>query len=345
MTARLNALDRLARLLSVIPWVAGHSDGVLIDDVVRRYAYPRPQLIEDLRDVVFFVGVHPFTPDALIEVELGDDRVRIRYADWFARPLRLTASDAARLLTAGRSVLAATGGQAHGEELGDDPDEAGAVSPLLRALTKLGTTIGEGAAEAVDVRLGRATEDALDLLRDAIAERRQVDMEYYTYGRDELTSRRVEPAHLFSDQGHWYVRGWCHRAEGERVFRLDRIRTIAITADPTTRSTLGTGIAFEASDDDPRVTLRLGPDARWVAEQYPVDDSHPDGDHLIVTLPVATEPWLERLLLRLGPSASIHASDPRLGSDLRARAADRILRRYRTDDEAGAPSPTGRVQP
>ena len=98
--------------------------------------------------------MHPFTPDALIEVELGDDRVRIRYADWFARPLRLTASDAARLLTAGRSVLAATGGQAHGEELGDDPDYARTV--VARLLGSLGLTPDESAgvaAQAVDAAL------------------------------------------------------------------------------------------------------------------------------------------------------------------------------------------------
>ena len=55
--------------LSVIPWVAEHPDGALIDDIVERYAYPRAQLLDDLQDVVFFVGVHPFTPDSLIEVD------------------------------------------------------------------------------------------------------------------------------------------------------------------------------------------------------------------------------------------------------------------------------------
>ena len=40
MSARLNARDRLARLLSVIPWVADQPDGVPIDDIVARFAYP-----------------------------------------------------------------------------------------------------------------------------------------------------------------------------------------------------------------------------------------------------------------------------------------------------------------
>ena len=48
-----------------------------------RFDYPRSQLVEDLTGVVFFVGVHPFTPDSMIEVDISDDEVQIRYADWF----------------------------------------------------------------------------------------------------------------------------------------------------------------------------------------------------------------------------------------------------------------------
>ena len=104
MSPRLTARDRLARLLAVIPWVAAH-DGAALDDISERFDYPRDQLLADLQDVVFFVGVHPFTPDTLIDVDIREDRVWIRYADWFAKPLRLTAEEGARLLTAGRSVL------------------------------------------------------------------------------------------------------------------------------------------------------------------------------------------------------------------------------------------------
>ena len=113
--SKLNARDRLARLLSVIPWVAEQPDGAAIDDIVERFV-PRKQLLADLQEVVFFVGVHPFTPDSLIEVEVSDDRVSIRYAEWFSRPLRLSPEEGARLLTAARSVLPLT------ESAGDDPD-------------------------------------------------------------------------------------------------------------------------------------------------------------------------------------------------------------------------------
>lgn len=326
MSARLNARDRLARLLSVIPWVADQPDGVPIDDIVARFAYPRTQLLEDLQEIVFFVGVHPFTPDSLIEVDVSDDQVSIRYADWFSRPLRLSPEDGARLLTAGRSVLAM--GDTDDDSDSADEGEAEAPSPLLRALTKLGTALGEGAEQAVDVRLGTAPADTLGVLRDALERGVQVELAYYSYGRDELSERRVEPAKVFSDQGNWYLSGWCHRAEGERVFRLDRIRTAAVTDIPVEHSDAGVDGAFTPSNDDPRVTLQLTPTARWVVEQYPVESVDDDGEHLIVTMAVSARGWLERLLLRLGPEATVLKADPLLGTGLASSAANRILARY-----------------
>ncbi|NCG36379.1 MAG: WYL domain-containing protein [Actinobacteria bacterium] len=317
MSNRLTARDRLTRLLSVIPWVAQQDDGALIEDIVTRFDYPRTQLLDDLQDVVFFVGVHPFTPDSLIEVEIGDERVHIRYADWFSRPLRLTPEEGARLLTAGRSVL----------PLAESDDDNGA-GPLLRALTKLGTALGESAADAVDVRLGHAPSDTLAVLRDALARQRQIDIEYYAYGRDELTERRVDTNRLFSDQGNWYLSGWCHRAVGERVFRVDRIRTVALTDEPNADVGPTNASSFSPDSDDPRVILRLAQSARWVIEQYPVEQVVENDDHIDVTMAVTAIGWLERLLLRLGPAAEILRLDPPLPADLCRHAAARVLTRY-----------------
>lgn len=315
----------MARLLSVIPWVV-ERDGASVDEISARFDYPRDQLMRDLREVLLYVGVHPFTPDTLIEVDIGDDMVNIRYADWFARPLRLTADDGARLLTAGRTVLSMT------------PDREDDAGPLLRALAKLEMALGDGAGQAVEVRLGEAAEATLEALQRALADRRQIDIEYYAYGRDELTTRRVDPARVFSDQGRWYVSGWCHRADAERVFRVDRIRSITVTDDPVVvELPSGPDVNFSPSSDDPRITLRLAPGAAWVTETYPIESAVTDADGFVETRMVVTaEPWLERLLLRLGPEAEVLEADDRIGADIRTRAAERILARYRGESAPGA---------
>ena len=321
-SSRLAARDRLARLLAVIPWVAGQ-DGAALDDVAGRFDYPRDQLLADLQDVVFFVGVHPFTPDALIDVDIREDKVWIRYADWFSKPLRLTAEEGARLLTAGRSVLGLTG----------ESDESG---PLLRALAKLQLALGEGADQAVEVRLGDAPEEILDTLRRAVADGRRLELDYYSYGRDELTRRQVDPARVFSDHGNWYLAGWCHRAEGDRVFRVDRIRGVQLLDAAVEDRRPAADTSFTPSGDDPRVQLRLPADARWVIEQYPTEAvTERDDGRIDVRMAVTARPWLERLLLRLGPTTEVLGIDGPLDADLRSIAARRVLARYAAQ---GAPA-------
>ena len=114
-----SATDRLRRLLALVPWVAAHADGATVDEICTRFDFTPARLLDDL-DTVMMVGVHPFTPDTLIDVWVTDDRVTIRYADSFTRPLRLTPGEAVALVAAARGLLATPG---------SEPD-----GPLARAL-------------------------------------------------------------------------------------------------------------------------------------------------------------------------------------------------------------------
>jgi len=181
------ATDRMARLIAAIPWIVAQN-GAPIDEIVERFDYPRQLLLDDLQDVVFFVGVPPYTPDTLIEVQIDDDLVWIDYADWFSRPMRLTGGEALALLAAGETVLAL-----------DSQDEAGA---LARGLTKLRLATGTD-AQALDVQLGVAQENVLRELRRALDEGVCVDITYYSLARDERTERRVEPYRFFPEDGRW----------------------------------------------------------------------------------------------------------------------------------------------
>jgi proteasome accessory factor C len=127
------------------------------------------------------------------------------------------------------------------------------------------------------------------------------------------------------------VSAYCHRVEDERLFRVDRIRALRATGthfDPPDVTLEEPARVFNPRPGDPRVTLRLRPAAHWVAESYPTQSvvERPDGT-LDVTLVVSEEPWLERLLLSLGPDAEVIAPAERAG--VAAAAAERVLSRYR----------------
>ena len=75
----ISATERMKRLVAAIPWIVAQ-DGASLDEISDRFDYPRDLLVADLREVVFFVGVPPYTPDTLIEVDIDDDLVYISYA-------------------------------------------------------------------------------------------------------------------------------------------------------------------------------------------------------------------------------------------------------------------------
>ena len=308
---KLSADERLQRLLALVPWVASR-DGPRLEEVCARFGCTQAELVDDL-ELLFLCGLHPYTPDVLIEVDIVDGRVWIRYADYFSRPLRLTPAEGLALLAAGRTVLAASGG-----------DDGG---PLARGLDKLARVLGVGAGEAVDIELGPVARDVLQTLRAAAGESRQVEIDYYSFGRDERARRVIDPYAVFSAGGQWYVAGWCHRVDDERLFRVDRIAEAWLLDSSFDRPATPPELAaYRPRPDDPRVTLDLDASARWVAEQYPVEKvEEADGERLRVTL-VASEPaWLERLLLRLGPHATVVGDG---GGGVAAVAARRLLARY-----------------
>jgi proteasome accessory factor C len=247
-----------------------------------------------------------------MEVRLEGDRIWIQYADWFNRPLRLTPEEALTLVASGRTLLAVPGA---------DPE-----GPLARGLAKLADAMGVEVDEAIEVHLGNIPAGMLDLLRGAIEDRRQVELDYYNYSRDTRTRRTIDPWDVYALEGQWYVVAWCHVAQGERLFRLDRIRAVSVLDDRfEPPATLPPRRVFSSDQPHDVVVLELEPWARWVATQYPMEAVDELGDgRLRVTMKIAERAFFERLLLRLGPGATMVEGDPTVRRD----AAAKVLARY-----------------
>ena len=87
---------------------------------------------------------------------------------------------------------------------------------------------------------------------------------------------------------------------------------------------------YRPDPSDPRVTLHLAPEAEWVVEALPRESARElPGGGFEVVLAVSGPAFLERLLLELGPAATV--VDPPDGGEVAARAAGRILARYGAD--------------
>ena len=314
--ADMTAAERLDRTLAIVPWVANQPDGTAtIREISERFAIDA----DDLRDcliITSMVGVHPYTPDLLINAIVDADTVTIDLPDYFRRPLRLTAEQTFALLTSAKALLAVPG--------------ADHSSALARGLSKVLESLGEGSETAVEVGIDTAPDLITELLRLAIEQKQSVDITYYSYGRDDTGTRKINPWAIHSEGGLWYLQAWCHSSNAERIFRIDRIRDASILdLSFDMPAPLPTFQLFDGSNALGRVTLLLAPDARWVTEYYPAEsiETHTDGSTTL-TLAIGSLPWLERLLLRLGPDATvIEASD--VLEDAGQLAARRLLAVYR----------------
>ena len=311
--------ERLGRMLVVVPYLVQHQ-GAELEEVARLFGAQPDQLRRDL-DLLFMSGLPPYGPGDLIDVDVDEDEhIWITMADHFARPLRLTRSEALALYLRG-TELAATPGV---------PDAPALESALEKLRSTLGPeTFGSNAGTIEAAQAGQAPAH-LDAIRLAARDRARLEIEYFALSRREWSTRRVDPEVVFSAMGNWYVAAWDLDADGERLLRVDRIRRLERTGDRfEARDLEGAGRAlYTPAPSDVPVRLRLQPSARWVSEYYVTSDAiEVDDGCLEVTLPAGDVGSVARLLLRLGSAAE--ALEPEALREAVSSLATETLGRYR----------------
>ncbi len=317
MSSTEAASERLSRLLAMVPYLVNRQ-GIPLESAARDIGISEPELVKDL-ELLFVCGTPGHLPDDLIDAEWDGGHVYLRNADTIARPLRLGVDEALALIVGLRALAAVPG--VHDREA------------LDRTMAKLEAAAGDAAMTSRRVSVAvEGEEAALAAARQALARERRLHLTYFVPTRDETTERDVDPMRVVLMDGRWYLEGWCRRAEGVRLFRLDRVESIDVTQVPAdvppearTRD-LDAGL-FVPSADDHLVVLELDRSAHWVADHYPVDavDEQPDG-RLLVRLRVGDTRWLRTLVLRLSGAARV-VEPPELQRDVQ-EAAEAALAAY-----------------
>ncbi len=148
---------------------------------------------------------------------------------------------------------------------------------MRRATVKIERAVGDADTGGISVDLSREEETATATVQQALASGRALRIRYYTAGRDAVSQRTVDPMRLLLVGGRGYLEAWCRRAEGVRLFRLDRVEDVMSSTSPRPRrptrepTDLSAGL-FQPAPEHRRAVLVLEPEAHWVAEYYPVDD-------------------------------------------------------------------------
>jgi proteasome accessory factor C len=305
------ATERLRRLLVMLPWLMERGE-VPVAEAAERFRIDEASLVRDL-ELVAMCGLPPYV-DEMIDLFIDEGVIVAGVPRLFTRPLRLNRVEAFELLAAGRAAMNLPGA---------DPDGA-----LNRGLLKVARGLGEDDTGVVVVNPTPAT---VATLTDAAVERRRVAVSYQSHTADAPSERVLTPFVVATAHGKWYVVAHDDRSGEVRTFRVDRIESVvdAGPAEVAAPEELPMPGEWFAEGDVARATLLVGPEGRWVIERYPVDAvSEPDDlGRCTVRLPVTSERWLERLLVRLGPAVSL--LEPESMRNLAERAATRVLTNYR----------------
>jgi predicted DNA-binding transcriptional regulator YafY len=105
---------------------------------------------------------------------------------------------------------------------------------LLALLPKKLSNEIESIGQQVEIEVAPAAdysgkESLFKEINEAIKNHTLLRMKYYSFSRDEVTDRIIEPYQLVFKDGFWYLVAFCHRNQETRLFRIDRIRGLEST--------------------------------------------------------------------------------------------------------------------
>lgn len=340
---RYNTTERVWRLLVALPWLSEQKGWVDIDELSKRFNYPRPTLLRDLNQLAY-VGIEPRTPDMLCDIVLDTEanKVKVLADRYFDRPLRLTPEEGLELISAGLALR--TEPDKGRDALPTPPGQTATAPPgqgsagylygddLASAVEKISALFGLKPDEEIKVEIGVSSPAQIIELSSAIENRNIVQIQYLTPSRGELTKREIEPLLLQHGHGYWYLFAFCHKAEDMRTFRLDRISSIQLTgAQFDTEYNFETDLAqlYRSSGDSTKVTLEVDNEFFWLLEQLPlVEQTRSETDTSRITIEVSNLSWLTTLLVQLADNARVISSSPPLPKNLVSGYADSLLGLY-----------------
>jgi predicted DNA-binding transcriptional regulator YafY len=194
-----------------------------------------------------------------------------------------------------------------------------------------------------------AKEEIFDQITKAIANRRRIEMDYFSQYRNEMThNRQIDPYHILNYQGDWYVCGFCHLRQDLRDFALTRIHrlrvleeTFVIPASFDKEAYLKQQFGIEKGSAPQEVILKFSPaQARWMREkvwhQTEQKVLHEDGTLLLkMFVPVTSE--LKRWVMSYG--RDVEVLGPAELREMVTQEVEELAARYR--NPVGA---TGEIQ-
>ncbi|XBH22703.1 WYL domain-containing protein [Jonesiaceae bacterium BS-20] len=288
-----SASRRLTRLLSLVSYLSEAGE-VSLWDLAQHFDVSPEQLLIDI-DTLWTSGTPGYLADDLIDFDYDsyeNGTIRLTQSRGLTKPLRLGAREAMSLiasLNALREIVGSVSGS---------PQELTVVSEII---TQLSAYLDNG-TNALDVKLELSgAPEILKRVHRAINTKVALSIDYVN-AKDERSERIIEPFELFNDRDQLYVVAFCHSANQERLFRLDRVAAATVLEHVPITHVQADRQATVVPRSASQVSLQLAPGGQWLADHLPHTSSvrNPDGS-ITLELEVANPQWLDSTILQHAP--------------------------------------------
>ena len=283
-----------------------------IADVANHFGISE-QEIHDAVVTISLSGVGMYRPDELFFLDydlLEEGIVDVSFAPTLESVPRLSTRQAAAIAS-GLSYL---------ESVLDESDRV-EVAELMNLLSDGGKHTSEMPFKVHPSRV----DVEVTLTRQAISEDRLLSCSYIN-AANEVTSRQIEPISMESNDSIWYLRGYCRNKKEVRVFRLDRMRDIALENEKLVRAKYpeidSSGI-YSVSDSDTNVVFDIDPEGFGMLADYKPEYPAVGDKTLRVSIPIGDISTLGRVVSKY--SGHVRVIEPEAARRVVFEYANRAL--------------------
>lgn len=292
----MNVTGRINRILFILSFVS-QNQGILVDALASKVGMRPRALIKEL-EFITLIGKPPFKPDDYVDIYVEDDRVFIEFDQSLNRPLRFTRAEAVSLLMS-LALL--------------DPE----IDP--NGVRSVKSKIEEAISRSVD--LAASVQDRVILekpsliisehfhqIRQAIEQRRKLEIDYFAMTRNRKGKRIIRPYHLMKRLGFWYVTGFCERRKDLRTFKFERILSVKLLEEsfpaPTDFDVEKYRSDFLRPSGDFKVEICFDQEvAPWIRERWGDLAREGEKGEVVLTLYSTTLEFPSRVVLAHAPHA------------------------------------------
>jgi proteasome accessory factor C len=300
-----NAAVRALRTMDLIPYIL-ENPGQSISSLARKFSVTEDQVEKDLQ-LIFMCGLPGYTPYELIDIVFEDGIVSVIDPQVLDKPRRFNKTEL---------IVIALGLQILIDMNKSDPSKSMKLHSLFEKIKKLGSS------NAVSFKASKTNSVFLDLINNAISERKLLIINYNSLIKDKKTRRTVNPQSVYFLNGNLYLSAFDIDIKADRVFKVDLIENCEIIDFKDHESVIGQPESFD-------VVLDVKKSHRNFIERNSsvISAMQEFEDKIEIHIQISNLEWLKRSILSNAPGIAIKSPIP-LANELH-ESAQSLLALYR----------------